>query len=92
MSKWYEIFFELSNGTKFSVVHNIAGKGNINTITAAFNCWLVRTDEYTQQSFIDYVNSKNAGYVAMTRKQYDKMQRNSFRGDYKNKMLSRHEN
>lgn len=66
---WYESHFELSNGTKFSIVHNIEGKGNINSITAAFDCWIARTNEYTAESFIKYINSKNV-YQAMTKEQY----------------------
>jgi hypothetical protein len=73
MSKWNETFYELSNGTKFSIVHNLPMKGNINSIQAAFDNWLVRTDDHTAESFVEYINSKDAGYTAMTKEKYEQL-------------------
>ena len=63
---WIETFFSLSNGTKFSVVHNVE---KINSIDAAFQCW---TKKFTQKSFIDYINSKGLHKV-ITKEQYEKL-------------------
>lgn len=69
---WQEASFELSNGVKFTVIHNIPGTGNINSIHAAFDNWMARTNEYTQGSFIAYINSKGV-YEAMTKEQFTKI-------------------
>lgn len=70
--QWFESGFELSNGKKFSIVHNISQKGNINSIHAAFEGWLARTKSYTAKSFVNYINSKGEN-IAMTKKDYDKL-------------------
>lgn len=48
---------ELSNGEGFEIMHNIP-EGDINGLQGAIDNWLVRTDEYTPESFCKYVNSK----------------------------------
>lgn len=64
--------FELSNGTRFKIVHNIPKE-----INAALENWLARTSVFTADSFCRYINEKaeklSTGHVAMTRKQYDKI-------------------
>lgn len=67
---WNETFFEISNGMKFSIVHNMAVTGPVNSVEAAFENWLARTKKYTQQDFINYINSKGV-YKAMTKQEYD---------------------
>jgi hypothetical protein len=69
-TQWIETFFELSDGKKFSIVHNIERQGNINSIQAAFDNWIIRTTKYTEKSLIDYINSKGV-HKAMTKKNYD---------------------
>lgn len=57
--QWTNTEFKLSNGTKFNVMHNVpTNNGGINDIDAAFQSWLLRTDEYTCLSFCRYINSK----------------------------------
>lgn len=68
--QWFEAAFELSNGVKFAIVHDIPGKGSINTIQAAFDCWLARTNDYTAESLVKYINSKGV-HRAMTKEKYD---------------------
>ena len=70
--KWTESSFKLSNGTEFSICHNLPVKGYINSIYAALECWLARTEEFTQASFIEYINSKKAGFEAMTKEDWQK--------------------
>jgi len=51
---------ELSNGVTFTIVHNFKNMyGNINSFDAAFQSWLVRTEVYTADSFVEYVKSKD---------------------------------
>lgn len=69
-TEWKESFFELSNGTKFSIVHNMTATGEINSPQAALDNWLARTSVYTQKSFIQYINSKHV-YFAMTKEDYE---------------------
>ena len=70
--QWYETGFELSNGTKFTICHNLPVKGTINSIQAAFDCWLARTDTFTATSFIAYIASKGQ-HQAMTKEDYLKL-------------------
>ena len=55
LKNWHESTIRLSNGTKFTLVHNLSGQ----EINAALECWLARTKQYTKKSFIRYINSKN---------------------------------
>lgn len=67
---WYEASFKLSNGKSFTIVHNINRIGNVNSIDAALDNWLARTQDYSAQSFVNYINSKHV-HKAMTKKQYN---------------------
>lgn len=70
--EWYEGFIQFKVGKKkveFTIIHNIHGRGNVNSIDAALDNWLVRTDEYTPESFVDYINSKDI-YEAYTINQF----------------------
>jgi hypothetical protein len=70
---WVESEIELRTlkGTfnKFVIVHNLNKDGYIDSIHSALDNWLVRTEEYTQQAFIDYINEKGV-YKAMTVEQF----------------------
>lgn len=56
-NKWNQTNFELSNGYKFSIAHNLQYPDEIN---AAFDNWMVRTKVFTDKSFCDYINSKRS--------------------------------
>jgi hypothetical protein len=58
MAKFKESEIELSNGTSFKIKHNMTLYGPVNSLQAAFDCWIVRTSEYTAESFVEYINSK----------------------------------
>lgn len=58
MAKFKESEIELSNGTSFKIRHNLAIDGPVNSLQAAFDNWIVRTNEYTAESFVNYINSK----------------------------------
>lgn len=55
------------------IVHNIPLPGNINSIHAAVDNWLVRTSKFTDQSLVNYINSKTymSGHQAMTVKEFN---------------------
>lgn len=61
--------FELSNGIKFTIYHDLPNIPGI-CIQDAFQNWLVRTNNYDAKSFVKYINSKQTGYFALTEKEY----------------------
>lgn len=67
---------KLSNGDSFTIVHNIPMKGNIDSFQAALDNWLNRTDDFSPESFCEYINGKTRNgkstYIAVTKEQYDK--------------------
>ena len=62
-----QVNFKLPSGIpgRFYVVHNLG-----NQLQSALTNWLVRTDQYTIESFIDYVHGKPSGHVVMTEEQW----------------------
>lgn len=71
MRDFFETEIILSNGIKFRVITNIPrNKDNVNTMQAAIDSWLSRTDTYTDRSFVDYINSKGM-HKAYTIDEYD---------------------
>ncbi len=57
--KWKCTTIDIVEGQKpFEIWHTLPTRGNVNTIEAAVDNWQARTSEYTQQSLIDYINSK----------------------------------
>ena len=71
---WTNYTAKLSNGTIINIATNIKGTG-VNNINDALINWLPRTNEYTSQSFADYINSKTrmTGHQAMTMEEYSKL-------------------
>lgn len=71
---WKKHQFELSNGIKFIICHNLPNAFGLN-IDGAFDNWLARTSEYTDESFAEYIMSKHYlhGHYAYTRAQWDKL-------------------
>lgn len=63
---------QLSDGSSFNIVHNLE-----EMIEAAAVNWSVRTDDYTAESFCNYINSKRekglTDHYAFTEEQYRKM-------------------
>ena len=60
----------LSNGVKFTIYVTIdKANGPVNTLEAALDNWLARTEEYTAKSFVDYINSKGM-HKAFTESDY----------------------
>lgn len=72
MENWYESDIELSTGETISIVHNIESEGNINSFQSALDSWLARTDDYTADSFCNYINSKGI-HKAMTKQDFLKL-------------------
>ena len=72
---------ELSNGTIFTIVHNFKKmKGSVNSFDAAFQNWLIRTDNYTANSFVDYVLSKSEeGRIFVTLEDYEAITKGKIR-------------
>ena len=71
--KLTETTLRLSNGVEFTIVHNFPMSGPVNTFEAAYTNWLMRTDDYTAESFVAYVKSKQEhGRVCMTLEEHQK--------------------
>lgn len=65
-------FNEGNNLVEFSIIHNIPHSGDINGFNGALQNWIIRTEVYTAESFVDYINSKHV-YKAYTVEQYNKI-------------------
>ena len=60
--------------TKFTIVHDFEKiEGNINTFSAALTIWQIKTDDYSPESFIAYVKSKEPHRTFMTLEEYNKL-------------------
>lgn len=57
---------------KFNIVHNLPDVPGLCIEDALVN-WSARTSEITAESFCEYVNSKNTGFVCITEDRYNKM-------------------
>jgi len=74
--KYNSYTINLSDKTSFQVITNIPdNKSGINSLEAALDCWLARTKEYTDVSFVTYINSKASisGFSAITIEEYNKI-------------------
>lgn len=71
-NKWKETGFELSNGTKFSIYHNLPEVKGL-SIQDAFQNWLVRTNKYTAKSFTHYIKLKQTEYLAYIEEEWNKL-------------------
>lgn len=72
MGTFKETEFELSINKKkwrFKIIHDMPEIFGL-SINDAFENWLVRTDDYTPESFKAYIDSKNIGATVYTEKQY----------------------
>lgn len=66
-----EVEFRVDNNLhKFEIMHNLPDVTGI-SFTDALNSWLARTDTFTDQSFVDYVRSKNTGFLVFTEKEFE---------------------
>ncbi len=71
VSKLNQTELALSNGVKFTIVHDFKNMdGPVNSFDAAFQNWLSRTDEYTAESFIEYVKDKEPNRIMITLEDY----------------------
>jgi hypothetical protein len=70
--KFFETEIRLSDGSSFTIVHNLPEE-----IEAAAINWQFRTDEYTAQSLCDYINGKRerglTNHYAFTKEQFDEL-------------------
>lgn len=69
--KWSEFQVHLSTGDIIHIVHNMKLAGSVNSIIAAYDNWLARTEVYTSESLCEYINSKGSEYFAITKKEFD---------------------
>jgi hypothetical protein len=72
-----ELYFKKGRKPKktFIVYTNMPLKGNINSLHAAFDSWVLRTTTYTAESFVEYVRSKETGYATITQAEYEEYQK-----------------
>lgn len=65
---------ELSNGIKFTIVHDFKKmKGPVNSFDAALGNWIARTEVYTGDSFVEYVKGKEPNRIFVTLEDYDRI-------------------
>ena len=57
---------------KFVVIHNMPPHFGLN-FDCALDNWLARTDNFTATSLCNYIMSKQCDVVAMTEKQYNRL-------------------
>lgn len=57
---------------KFKIITNLPDVPGLRVQDAAEN-WSVRTEDFTAESFCNYINSKHTGFVAVTEEAYLKM-------------------
>ena len=63
---------ELSNGSKFVIVHNLPDFGL--DINSALQNWLVKTDEFTDDNFCQYIMSKDpVNLLALTERKFKEL-------------------
>lgn len=63
------ITFEENKYPPFHVLHNMPIYLTHNSVSAAVDNWMARTDEFTAQSFKRYVEGKNTGHIVRLMKQ-----------------------
>lgn len=63
----------ISNGVSFTIVHDFPNMSGINSFDSAYQNWMSRTDDYTAESFIAYVKSKEPHRVFVTLEQFEKI-------------------
>ncbi len=67
VSRFNKTTVELSNGDSFIIVNQM----NDNDFDIALNSWLVRTDDYTPESFVWYVKDKLPNIPFLTLEDYE---------------------
>ena len=75
MEKFFKSDVQFNVGkkqVKFSIIHNMPETHGL-SFNDALNNWLPRTNDYTAQSLIDYINSKGTGVIVMTKEEYNKL-------------------
>lgn len=55
---------------EFKIYHNLPETKGL-SFQNAFDSWVNRTDEYTDESLCDYINDKNTGYLVFTEKEWE---------------------
>lgn len=55
---------------QFYIIHNLPNMFGL-SFNNALHSWLARTKEFTSNSLVEYIDSKNTGYVAMTEFEYE---------------------
>lgn len=74
VSRFNHNTIKLSNGVTFEIVNDFEHmEGPVNSFQAALDNWLARTDDYTAESFIRYVKSKEPNRIFMTKAQFDEI-------------------
>lgn len=66
-----EVQFE-ANGKliSFTIIHDLPNVRGL-SFGDALNAWLLRTLDYTSESFCEYIRSKNTGHIAMNEEQFE---------------------
>lgn len=69
---------EVVIGSKaFIIIHSLTDdEGTINTLNAALQNWIFRTNEYSAASFVDYINSKGEVRAYTVQQWKDKCKKN----------------
>lgn len=71
MDRLIQSKIKLSDGSSFAIVSDFHFiKGSVNSLEAALDNWLARTEDLSAESFVEYLNSKNTGNAFFTIEQY----------------------
>jgi len=57
----------------FNIVNNLPEAFGM-SISNAFETWIDRSKQITEQAFCDYITSKGGNFIAMPKSDFDKMQ------------------
>lgn len=60
------------NDVKFSIIHNMPESFGL-SFNNALDSWIVRTDDYSDESLVNYIKQKDTGCIAMTESEYDNL-------------------
>ncbi len=70
--KWTKSFIKFNvdlEPKEFFIIHNLPETFG-QSITEALDNWLARTEDFTDSSFVNYINSKDTEHIAMTEDEY----------------------
>ncbi len=75
---------------KFSVIHNMPNVFGL-SIQNALDNWIPRTEEFTMESFINYIEKKDTGFIIMPKEKFDEILKQKNGNDSMSRTIERHQ-